>query len=194
MTKTKSNVKTIKIIAIGGCGCNLANHLHSVLDKNLQLLVVTFDSQSLSRSKVQSKILLTCEGKGSGGDPNVARQTAEQSEELKNSVKDVDVVILVCGLGGGTGSGVMPHVAEVAKEAGATVYGIVITPFDTDGPVKKKNAQEALTKLRKYTVGLKVIENESIHKNVPESVGLLGTFKKIDEIVQAEVERIVERV
>ena len=143
----------IKLVGVGGAGSNAVDRLKMESLERLQLCVINTDSQALASSPVQDKVLIgmgSTRGLGAGGDPELGRQAAEDDrEKIATVVKDTDLVFIIAGMGGGTGGGASPIVAEIAAEQGALVIAFVTLPFSFEGGRRLKQAEEGLAALRK---------------------------------------------
>ena len=139
---TRNNIAQIKVVGVGGAGCNAVNRMVDEGMQGVEFFVANTDLQALESSNVENKIALGPEitgGLGAGSIPEVGRKAAmESEEEIREAVKDTDMVFVTAGLGGGTGTGAAPLVAKVAQEEGALVVGIVTKPFDFEGPSRNK--------------------------------------------------------
>ncbi|MEY3607394.1 MAG: hypothetical protein RLZZ447_182, partial [Verrucomicrobiota bacterium] len=142
----------IKLVGVGGAGANAVDRLKMENLERLRLAVLNTDHQALASSPVQEKVLLgmtVTRGLGAGGDPERGREAAESDrEKIAAVVKDCDLVFLVTGMGGGTGSGASPIVAEIAAESGALVIAFVTLPFSFEGGRRLKQAEDGLRALR----------------------------------------------
>jgi len=149
---TDRNV-AIKLIGVGGAGSNAVDRLKMENLDRLQLAVINTDYQALSSSPVQDKILIgmsVTRGLGAGGDPELGREAAEADrEKIAAVVNDCDLVFLLAGMGGGTGTGSAHLVARLAKEAGALTMGVVTLPFSGEGAARMEQARDGLERLRR---------------------------------------------
>ena len=143
----------IKLVGVGGAGSNAVDRLKMECLERLRLAVVNTDHQALSSSPVQDKVLIgmgTTRGLGAGGDPELGREAAEADrEKIAEVVRDCDLVFIIAGMGGGTGGGASPIVAEIAAEQGALVIAFVTLPFSFEGGRRLKQAEEGLAALRR---------------------------------------------
>src|SRR5581483_5296610 len=141
----------IKLVGVGGAGSNAVDRLKMENLERLQMAVINTDYQALSSSPVQDKVLVgtsVTRGLGAGGDPELGREAAEADrEKIAAVVKGCDLIFLIAGMGGGTGSGAAPIVAEIASEAGALVIAFVTMPFTFEGGRRAKQAEEGLATL-----------------------------------------------
>ncbi len=184
----------IKVLGIGGAGANAVDRLKMENLERLQLAVVNTDLQALSASPVQDKALIgaaVTRGLGAGGDPDLGREAAESDrEKIAGLVKDCDLVFLVAGMGGGTGSGAAPVVAEVAAEAGALVIAFVTLPFSFEGGRRAKQAEEGLQTLRRCCDAVIPLPNDILLQEAAEGETALDSFARADEWIGRGVKSI----
>lgn len=186
----------IKVLGIGGGGSNAVRYMAEKGVENVELIVANTDVQALNRTPVNIKIQIgknLTKGQGAGGDPEIGKKAAEESiEEIRNLLKDTDMVFLAAGLGGGTGSGGIPVIAKVCKEELNVLTSAVITlPFSMEGPLRQRKALQALGELRNYVNSYIVIPNDRLLKNGNETLPLKEAFKKVDEVLFQAVKGIV---
>lgn len=184
----------IKLLGVGGAGANAVDRLKMENLERLQLAVVNTDLQALSASPVQDKVLIgaaVTRGLGAGGDPDLGREAAETDrEKIAGLVKDCDLVFLVAGMGGGTGSGAAPIVAEVAAEAGALVIAFVTLPFSFEGGRRAKQAEEGLQTLRRCCDAVIPLPNDILLQEATEGETALDSFARADEWIGRGVKSI----
>lgn len=184
----------IKLIGVGGAGSNAVDRLKMENLERLQLAVINTDYQALSSSPVQDKILIgmgVTRGLGAGGDPDLGREAAEADrEKIAAVVKDCDLVFLIGGMGGGTGSGALPVVAEAATEAGALVIAFVTLPFSFEGGRRLKQAEEGLQALRKVCDAVIPLPNDILLQEGAEDTSVLDSFARADEWIGRGVKSI----
>jgi cell division protein FtsZ len=184
----------IKLIGVGGAGSNAVDRLKMENLERLQMAVINTDYQALSTSPVQDKVLIgtsVTRGLGAGGDPDLGREAAEADrEKIAAIVKDCDLVFLVAGMGGGTGSGAAPVVAEVATEAGALVISFVTMPFTFEGGRRTKQAEEGLTALRRCCDAVIPLPNDVLLQEAEEGETALDSFARADEWIGRAVRSI----
>ena len=188
----------IKVIGVGGGGSNAVSRMFRERLPGIQYMVVNTDTQALVGSEVPLRIrigeLLT-EGKGVGGNPELGAQSADESrEDLYDAVRDADMVFVAAGMGGGTGTGAAPVIAEIVKETGALTVGVVTTPFMFEGARRMRTAQEGIKELRDHTDTLLVIPNERLHVIATEEITAENAFKMADDILRLGVQSIAELV
>ncbi len=190
---TDRNV-AIKLVGVGGAGANAVDRLKMENLERLQLAVINTDHQALSSSPVQDKVLIgmsVTRGLGAGGDPELGREAAEADrEKITKVVKDCDLVFLLAGMGGGTGSGAAPTVAEIAAESGALVIAFVTMPFSFEGGRRLKQAEEGLQALRKVCDAVIPLPNDILLQEAGENETVLDSFARADEWIGRGVKSI----
>lgn len=182
----------IKVIGVGGGGCNAVNYMHRQGLKDVSFLVCNTDRQVLIKSSVPSKLQLG-PGLGAGGDPETARQYAEESKDhIREALNDgTQMLFITAGMGGGTGTGASAVVAEVAQEMGILTVGIVTIPFAFEGKKKIEKAMTGVARLAKHVDALLIINNEKLKQIYPE-LNLLNAFSKSDDVVANAARAIAE--
>ena len=182
----------IKVMGVGGGGCNAVNYLYSQGVKDVTFLVCNTDKQSLERSSVPAKLQLG-PGLGAGGKPEVAHEYAEQNRDrIKDSLNDgTKMLFLTAGMGGGTGTGASSVVASVAREMGILTVGIVTIPFTFEGPKKIKKAMIGVAQLADQVDAILVINNEKLRQIYPD-LNMLNAFAKSDDVVANAARAIAE--
>ena len=182
----------IKVIGVGGGGCNAVNYMHRQGLKDVSFLVCNTDRQVLIKSSVPSKLQLG-PGLGAGGDPETARQYADESRDhIREALNDgTQMLFITAGMGGGTGTGASAVVAEVAQEMGILTVGIVTIPFAFEGKKKIEKAMTGVARLAKHVDALLIINNEKLKQIYPE-LNLLNAFSKSDDVVANAAKAIAE--
>lgn len=184
----------IKVIGCGGGGSNAVNRMIDAKIDNVEFIVLNTDQQALSLSKAESRIGIgqkLTKGLGAGGRPAVGEEAAEEDKEIiSNILKGADMVFVTAGMGGGTGTGSAPVVARIAREQGALTVGVVTTPFEFEGPVRMRQAQEGLAKLREEVDSLIVIPNQQLLKIVDKNVPIRKAFLIADDVLKQGVQGI----
>jgi len=175
----------IKLVGVGGAGSNAVDRLKMENLERLQLAVINTDYQALASSPVQDKVLIgmnVTRGLGAGGDPELGREAAEADrEKITKVVKECDLVFLIGGMGGGTGSGALPAVAEIAAEQGALVIAFVTMPFSFEGGRRLKQAEEGLAALRRVCDAVIPLPNDVLLQESAENETVLDSFARADE-------------
>lgn len=187
----------IKVLGIGGGGSNALNTMiEGNKIKGVEFIAINTDSQALLANKSETKIQIgkdLTRGLGSGGDPNIGRQAAEESRDLiREYLEDTDMVFLAGGMGGGTFTGAAPIIAEVAKEAGALTIAVTTRPFAFEGTRRMVVAEEGIEDLKDKVDTLIVIPNQRIMEVVDRKMTLLEAFKIIDGVLGQGVQGISE--
>jgi cell division protein FtsZ len=184
----------IKLVGVGGAGSNAIDRLKMDNLERLQLAVINTDLQALSSSPVQDKVLIgsgVTHGLGAGGDPELGGQAAEADrEKIAAVVKDCDLVFLLAGMGGGTGGGSAPIVAEVATEQGALVIAFVTMPFSFEGGRRQRQAEEGLAALRRTCDAVIPLSNDILLQECGDATGVLEAFARADEWIGRGVKSI----
>ncbi len=187
----------IKVIGVGGGGNNTIDRIHEVGIEGTETIAINTDAQDLLYTNADRKILIGKEctkGMGAGSYPAVGEQAARETEaEIRDAVKGCDMIFITCGLGGGTGTGAAPVVAEIAKKMGALTVGVVTIPFSMEGRVRYENAMIGLEKLERTVDTLIVIPNDRLLELAP-NLPLHTAFKVADEILTSSVKGIAELV
>ncbi|HKQ40323.1 MAG TPA: cell division protein FtsZ [Verrucomicrobiae bacterium] len=170
----------IKVIGVGGAGCNAARHFARLDLPDVPCALLNTDAAALAQIPSESKILLgfkSMRGLGAGGDPERGRQAAEEDrEQIRALCEGTDLVFLMAGLGGGTGTGAGPVVARIAKEAGALVLGMVVLPFDCEGSRRQRQAQTGLHEFKNAADGVICLPNQKLLQFVDEKTSLPEAF------------------
>lgn len=187
----------ILVIGVGGAGNNAITRLNETGIVGAITLTANTDAQQLLYSKAHKKLLLgreLCRGLGAGNDPQIGSEAAEESSEtLKGILSQVDMAFIVCGLGGGTGTGAAPVIARLAKNLGVLTVAICTLPFDVEGPVKTQYAKEGLRRLYESSDTTIVVPNEKLIEIVPE-LSLKQAFLVADEILIRAVTGLTELI
>lgn len=189
----------IKVVGVGGGG---GNALSSMIAEGgiggVEFIAVNTDAQALLNNKASIKIQIgenLTRGLGSGGDPEVGRQAAEESRErLKEDLSGADMIFITAGEGGGTGTGAAPIVAEIARETGALTVAVVTKPFDFEGTKRKFTAEDGVSRLKEKVDTLIIVPNQKILTVIDKKTPILEAFKKIDEVLHQGVKGIAELI
>ncbi|HPC37367.1 MAG TPA: cell division protein FtsZ [Candidatus Paceibacterota bacterium] len=192
------NFPNIKVIGVGGAGGNILSRMKQAKIEGVEFIVVNTDLQDLYKSGIKRKIHIgknISRGMGSGMNPEVGRQAAEESrEQLEEAIKGADMVFLACGLGGGTGSGATPVIADICQQLGVLTIAIVTKPFAFEGSKRAQIAEEALLKLKEKVDAYIVIPNDRIFNVIEEKTPLSQAFEMIDEILKQSVKGISDLI
>lgn len=188
----------IKVMGVGGSGSNTISRMVKFQTPGVELLAVNTDAQALHFSKSDKKILIgknTTNGLGTGMDADLGKKAAEESkQEILESFKDADMVFITCGLGGGTGSGASPVIAEISKELSILTIAVVTTPFSFEGPERKKIAESALKNLKGKVDSLLVISNDKLLKIIDEKTTVANAFLRCDDVLREAVQSITNLI
>lgn len=188
---------SIKVVGVGGAGTNTIDRLIDMGVEGGDIMSVNTDALHLLHSKASTKVLIgttVTGGVGAGNDPEVGEQCAESDiEKLSDVLTGADLTFVTCGLGGGTGTGACPVIAEISKDVQALTIGIVTLPFSVEGKVRANNALRGLKKLRKYADTIIVIPNDKLLEVAP-NLPLNAAFKVADEVLANAVKGITEMV
>ncbi len=193
----KKQTAKVKVFGVGGGGNNTISRMREIGIKGGEMIAVNTDAQDLLYSNADKKILVGRElthGLGAGSNPRIGEEAAKESEqEIKKIVAGSDMVFVTCGLGGGTGTGAAPVIAELAKKQGALVIGIVTLPFTIEGKKRIENAMYGLERLESIVDTLIVIPNDKLLELAPE-LPLHTAFKVADEILTNAVKGLTELI
>ena len=186
----------IKVVGVGGAGNNAVNRMIATGLEGVDYIVVNTDSQQLKASLAQTKIQIGTKltrGLGAGADPSIGREAAlEDRDKLEKALKGADMVFITAGMGGGTGTGAAPIVAEVAKESGALVVGVVTKPFRAEGRRRMQHAEEGIRDLKEKVDTIIVIPNDLLLKIIDRSTPMDHAFKLADDILRQGVQGIAD--
>jgi cell division protein FtsZ len=190
-TKCKTNGAKIKAIGVGGGGGNMINHMISEGINTIDLIVANTDAQALESSLAPYKMQLginATRGLGAGMLPEKGREAALESfEDIKKTLEGSDIVFISAGLGGGTGTGAAPIIAQAAKEIGALTVSIVTSPFKFEGRKRTKLAKEGLEELKRESDSIIVVPNEKLLSIVEKNLGIKESFRMVDDVLAQAV-------
>lgn len=187
----------IYVVGVGGAGCNTVNRMMEVGVQGAKIIAINTDAQDLLKVKAHKKILIgkdLTRGLGAGNNPKIGEEAAKESEkDIRDALEGADMVFITCGLGGGTGTGAAPIVAELAKKMGALTVSVVTLPFTVEGIRRIKNAEYGLERLRKNSDTVIVIPNDKLMEVAP-NLPIHLAFKVADEILVQAVKGITELI
>lgn len=201
MAEIKPDIETfarIKVVGVGGSGGNAISRMMECKLRGVEFVAVNTDAQDLHHSKASEKVHIgknLTKGLGAGMNPEIGRQAAEENrDEIAETLKGADMVFVTCGLGGGTGTGASPIVAEVAKEAGALTIAVVTKPFSFEGIQRKSIALEGLENLKDRVDALIVISNDRLIQIIDRKTTLMNAFRVVDDILRQGVQGISDLI
>ncbi len=188
----------IKVIGVGGGGSNAVDRMMAEGIKGVEFITVNTDAQALMLSKAPSRVRLgdkLTRGLGAGGNPEIGRKSAEESaDELYAALKGSDMVFITAGMGGGTGTGAAPIVAQIAKESGALTIGVVTRPFTFEGSRRMQSAEEGINKLKEHADTLIAIPNDRLLQLADKRASLQDTFRLADGVLHQGIQGISELI
>ncbi len=189
---------SIKVIGVGGGGGNAISRMSRSFVRGVEFIAINTDHQDLDQCAVRHRVYIgknLTKGLGTGMNPDLGRQAAEENRsEIAETVKGADLVFIAAGLGGGTGGGVSPVVAEAAKQAGALTFAFVTKPFSFEGSQRQRVAEECLLRLKDKVDALIVVPNDRIFSVIRKETPLLKAFAAIDDVLKNALEGIVELI
>ena len=186
----------IKVVGVGGGGNNAVDRMIEAGVNKAEFICVNTDAQQLTNVKAKTVLQIGAKltnGLGAGAKPEVGRQAAEETkDEIKNIVKDADMVFVTAGMGGGTGTGAAPIIAEAAKSAGILTVAVVTKPFAFEGPQRMRNAEEGIANLAEKVDSIVTIPNDLLLKIADKKVTINDSFKLADDVLRQGVQGIIE--
>ncbi|MDF1616841.1 cell division protein FtsZ [Petrocella sp. FN5] len=194
----RSNIAKIVVIGVGGGGNNAVNRMVEDAVTGVEFVAVNTDVQALNGSKAKSKVQIgekLTRGLGAGAKPEIGLKAAEEShDELAQIIKGYDMVFITAGMGGGTGTGAAPVIANIAKQQGILTVGVVTKPFEFEGRGRMQNADQGIIELKKNVDTLIVIPNQKLLSVVDRRTTMRDAFKKADEVLQQGVQGISDLI
>ena len=191
-------VANIKVVGIGGGGNNAVNRMINANITSAQFVAINTDKQALLMSKADLRLQIgekLTRGLGAGADPEVGQKAAEESKaSITEMLKDSDLVFITAGMGGGTGTGAAPVVAQIAKEMGILTIAVVTKPFNFEGRKRMENAELGLENLSKYVDTLVVIPNDKLLKLVPKGTPIVEAFRYADDVLRQGIQGISDLI
>ena len=196
--ENQAGMATIKVVGVGGAGNNGVNRMVENGLKSVEFISVNTDRQQLNVSKANKKIQIgekLTRGLGAGANPEVGKCSAEESKsEIAEALKGADMVFVTAGMGGGTGTGAAPIVAEVSKEMGILTVGVVTKPFPFEGKRRMMQAESGIEELRQNVDTLIVIPNEKLLQVVEKQTSIMDAFKMSDDVLRQGVQGISDLI
>ncbi|HET8581280.1 MAG TPA: cell division protein FtsZ [Candidatus Paceibacterota bacterium] len=200
-TKVKSEIEAfarIRVIGAGGSGGNAVNHMVNSRVQGVDFIAVNTDAQDLHKSKAKKKIHIgknLTRGLGTGMNPELGKQAAaETKEEIQEALKGSDMAFITCGMGGGTGTGSAPVIAQIAREMGILTIGVVTKPFSFEGAQRARLAEQGLAEMKKAVDALIMIPNDRLLAIVNRDTGIKNAFAMCDDILKQAVEGISDLI
>lgn len=194
----QDNAAVIKVIGIGGGGCNAVNRMMEADLRGVQFIAVNTDRQALNRCKAETKIQIgekLTRGLGAGGNPEVGQRSAEETlDEITDLLEGSDMVFITAGMGGGTGTGAAPIIAKASKDMGILTVGVVTKPFSFEGKKRKDQAELGLGFLKKYVDSLVVVPNDKLLQNCEKNTSMLEAFTMADDVLRKGVQGISDLI
>jgi len=191
-------IAKIKVIGVGGGGCNAVNRMIESGVKGVEFIVANTDLQVLNVSKAETKLQIgkdITNGLGAGANPEVGREAAiESKNEITEALKGADMVFVTCGMGGGTGTGAAPVIAEIAQNLGALTVGIVTKPFRFEGKRRMEQAILGTDELKKHVDTLIVIPNDKLREIIDKSTPMIEAFREVDNVLHRGVQSISDLI
>jgi cell division protein FtsZ len=198
MDDVPTNLPVLKVLGLGGGGCNAINRMIELGISGVEFLAANTDYQALQTSLADQKLQLgpnVTRGLGAGGNPDIGRQAAEESErEIAEALEGADMVFLTAGMGGGTGTGSIPVAARIARSMGAVTIAIVTTPFSFEMGRRQSNANLGLSELVQHTDTLIAIPNDRLLMVAPRDLPLEVAFRLADDVLRQAVQGITELI
>lgn len=197
-TENLRQFANIKVVGVGGGGNNAVNRMIAAGVKGVEFIVINTDVQALNVSMADHKLQIGAKltkGLGGGAIPAVGEQAARESkEDIEMALEGADMVFITAGMGGGTGTGASPVVAKIAKDLGALTIGIVTRPFRFEGPVRGRQAEDGLNRLREQVDALIVIPNDKLLNIIERMTSMLDAFKIADDVLRHGVQGIADLI
>ncbi len=195
---SQGNAAVIKVVGVGGGGNNAVDRMIEDNMDGVEFIAVNTDVQDLSKSKAPTKIQIgekLTKGLGAGGNPEIGEKSAEETkEEVSKSLSGADMVFITAGMGGGTGTGAAPKIAEISKAMGILTVAVVTKPFNFEGKKRMSNAERGLAELRKNVDTLVIIPNQRLLAIIDKKTSIIDSFRKADEILRQGVQGIADLI
>ncbi|MBQ8844633.1 MAG: cell division protein FtsZ [Clostridia bacterium] len=198
MDNNLTSVVKIKVFGVGGGGNNAVNRMIDFGVSSAEFVALNTDKQALLISKAETRLQIgerLTGGLGAGGNPDVGQKAAEESKtSITELLKDCHLVFITAGMGGGTGTGAAPVVAQIAKDLGILTIAVVTKPFNFEGKTRQINTERGINELRKYVDSLVVIPNEKLLQIVPEKTTLYDAFRYADDVLRQGIQGISDLI
>ena len=192
------NVVTLKVVGVGGAGNNVVNRMVKAGTQGVEFIAINTDKQALAVSNADQKLQIgekMTHGQGAGSDPEIGKRSAEESRNnIAKSIEDADMVFITAGMGGGTGTGAAPTVAEIAREAGVLTVGVVTKPFKFEGKRRMDQANAGIKELLGRVDSLLIIPNDRLKYATDQKVTLANAFEIADDVLKQAVTSISDLI
>jgi len=192
------NFAVIRVIGVGGSGCSAVTRMINSKLRGVDFIAINTDAQALAFNEAPIKIQIgkeTTRGLGAGADPEVGRKSIEENkEEVFEAIQGSDMVFVTCGMGGGTGTGAAPFVAEISKELGALTVGVVTKPFSFEGQRRKKIAELGIAEMKDRVDTLITIPNDRLLQVIDKKTSLFDAFGVVDDVLRQGVQGIADLI
>lgn len=184
----------LKVIGVGGAGGNAINNMIAANLEGIEFIAANTDAQALSTVRAENRIQLG-PGLGAGSNPEVGREAAQESiKSIEDNIGEADMIFITAGMGGGTGTGASPIIAQKCREKGALTIGVVTKPFDFEGKRRTNTAQAGIEELKRHVDSLIILPNQRIFSVAGKNTTLRDAFKKADEVLLHAVQGIVDLI
>ncbi|MBQ1281030.1 MAG: cell division protein FtsZ, partial [Oscillospiraceae bacterium] len=194
----EDKVVAIKVIGVGGAGCNVVNRMIANGIEGVEFVAVNTDKQDLNRSKCENQVQIgekVTDGKGAGAKPEIGKKSAEESRAaLAKILEGTDMVFITAGMGGGTGTGAAPIIAELAHEAGILTVGVVTKPFRFEGANRMRQAEAGIAALQGKVDSLVIIPNDRLKLATDQKLTFANAFEIADDVLLQAVQSISELI
>ena len=192
----KDNSAVIKVIGVGGGGCNAVNRMIEAGLRGVQFVAINTDRQALNKCSAENKIQIgekLTRGLGAGGNPRMGQESAQETiDAISNAVEGADMVFITAGMGGGTGTGAAPIIAKVSKDMGILTVAVVTKPFTFEGRKRMKQAEQGLGYLKEFVDSLVVVPNDKLLDISDKSTTMIEAFGKADDVLRQGVQGITD--
>ena len=195
---SQDKAAVIKVVGVGGGGCNAVNRMLEVGLKGVEFIAVNTDRQALNKCKAELRIQIgekLTRGLGAGGNPQVGQQSAEETiDDIADIIKGSDMVFITAGMGGGTGTGAAPIIARVAKDMGMLAVGVVTKPFSFEGRKRMTAAEMGIDYLKEFVDSLVIVPNDKLLSNCTKNTSILEAFSMADDVLRQGVQGIADLI
>lgn len=190
----ENNTAQIRVVGVGGGGCNAVNRMIDAGVKGVTFMAVNTDRQALNRSNAETKLQIgekLTKGLGAGGNPEIGQKSAEENvDDIARFIGGADMVFITAGMGGGTGTGAAPIVAKIAKDSGALTVAVVTRPFAFEGKRRGEHAERGITFLKKFVDSLVIVPNDKLLDESDKDTSFVEAFNMADEVLRQGVQGI----